>query len=803
MTSLADQLPFWHFDDHLMVYKDGSLGAGFKLGGFDAQFAHNDSITNVVRQIEYMIINCDDGFEFQIVYDLQSDVKSTIDKHCLQTRQDIYAYKTVINARHRFLTSRAANNLFFVPEIYLFVRGKRAKYAKKKLFEAQGDYRKLSKDAYWKHKDKFIRQMVNVSSALDSAGLQPKQLENQEWFNLIYARLNKERYTKLGAPRLKHFSQESLNRQLTSTDMNINSDYISIGKLKYRLITLKSLPEGYSYPRMIDHLTSLPFHLTAIQTISILDQKAEKSKLELKRRLAHSMATGSGHVADIDSETKFHQIEGLLRDISAGTSKLVNMSLEVIVWDYTSDALDQKSDQILRAYRALNQAEGLIETLPLKEGFINNLPGVAKGLRTSIVKSANAAHLMPIFKSWRGNTIPVCLLPTRSGDLFSYNPFSESLPNWNGIVFGGSGSGKSFTVAQLMLMFYGSKTRPKIIWIDNGASSKNLIECLGGEFIDFKIDAGVAINMFDLPEESIAPTPEKVKLILAVLEQILKEDHLPGLPKREKALLENAIYELYEKAKGKTPKLTDLKRLLGAKKDASLHKYADILNSWTGQTAFGQILDRESNIDLSKDLVTIEVQSLNDYSELKNVIMLLLTSKINDMARNEITREYQLVIDEAERLLSGTSGKLARDFVITCYRTWRKFRSSILCLSQNYLDFMGDKDLRDSLMPNTTNLIILRQRKIDWEQFQQTFDFNDAQVSAIKSLEIVKGKYSEFYLMQDENEAILKLIPEPLSYWICTSDASDKAKIAAERRATPDLELLQILERLAIDEVSI
>ena len=119
-------------------------------------------------------------------------------------------------------------------------------------------------------------------------------------------------------------------------------------------------------------------------------------------------------------------------------------------------------------------------------------------------------------------------------------------------------------------------------------------------------------------------------------------------------------------------------------------------------------------------------------------------------------------------------------------------------MSQNYKDFLSDKNLKDSLLPNTTSLIVLRQRKIDWDDFQKTFDFNDAQMSSIKSLEIVKRKYSEFYYLQDEKDALLRLSPDPLSYWICTSDPNDKAAIEVAKQQFPEKGMLEILQHLAI-----
>jgi hypothetical protein len=73
-------------------------------------------------------------------------------------------------------------------------------------------------------------------------------------------------------------------------------------------------------------------------------------------------------------------------------------------------------------------------------------------------------------------------------------------------------------------------------------------------------------------------------------------------------------------------------------------------------------------------------------------------------------------------------------------------------------------------------------------------------VDAVKSLEIVKGKYSEFFFMQDENQAVLRLEPEPLSYWICTTDGNEKSKVEALREKHPELPLVDILTILSKGE---
>ncbi len=274
----------------------------------------------------------------------------------------------------------------------------------------------------------------------------------------------------------------------------------------------------------------------------------------------------------------------------------------------------------------------------------------------------------------------------------------------------------------------------------------------------------------------------------------MKDEEKKGLPKRDKALLEEAIFSSYKATNGKAPTLSTLKEVLRHHPIQDMKKYADILFSWTGDTAYGRMLDGETTVQLNKDLVSIEIKGLDNHRELKDIFLLLFTSYIKEEAARDLARPYLLIIDEAHRLFLTPSG---RDFAIESYRVFRKYNAGIWCISQNYRDFLSDRDLADSLMPNTTSVFILRQRKIDWDDFKTTFDFSDAQVEAVKSLEIVKGKYSEFFFMQDENQAVVRLEPEPLSYWICTTDGHDKGRVEELRAKNPDRPLVEILKELS------
>jgi len=795
---ISKKLPFFRLLDHTIVFLDGSLGAGYRLQGIDISCKTSEDINSSCQKIESFLSSLEEGLKLQIFYRMGHDASTLIKLHKDLSGEENSNYQPVLEAQMNFLENKVQGKNFFFPEIYLFVRSQPLNLPKRRFFDKSKTFEGFPEKEFGLHRDRFFIKLKQIHSSLESCGLGPKPLRSEEWFSLCFSYFNLERSEDIGISQLRPGSDPfspSLSAQLGLTNLSVAKDFLKIGNLYFRAVSLSILPEGETYSSMIESLTKLPFHFWISQTIHSLNQRKETQKLEVLRRIANSMASGSHNVSDIESESKLLSIEDLLKDVMTGSEKIISSDLNVIFWANSREELEERTEEILRAFRSMGQSEGLVETFALEDVFFKSAPSVCEGLRLKKMKTSNLSHLMPLFSSWMGDASPSVLLVNREGAPFSIDPFSEALPNWNGLVFGGSGSGKSFTISQLMLQFCGHKIKPKIVWIDNGASSEKLIEVLDGEFLDLHLESNVALNMFDLDPGTTRPSSTKIKLILGCLELILKEEDKPGLPKRDKGLLEEAIFKCYENTQGQTPILSDLREILLSHPIQEMNKYADILFSWTGKTAFGKMLDAQSNVKLTKDLVSIEIKGLENYRDLKDIMLLLLTSHIKTEAASDLSRPYLLIVDEAQRLFKGSP--MGREFAIDCFRVFRKFNAGIWCISQNYKDFLSDSELSDSLMPNTTFVFILRQRKIDWEDFKSTFDFNEAQVEAIKSLEIVKGKYSEFFFMQDESQAVLRLEPEPLSYWISTTDGNEKSKIQKLKEKNPKMPLVEILKILS------
>lgn len=795
--SIVDRISYWHFHQDYMVFRDGSLGVGFSIKGADISSASDEFINNLTKKIENLLASADEGLKIQLIYQIRPNVHGLIEDHKSTSLDSSDAYKEIAGARFGQLQETAQNKGFYNPELLFFVRSKSSQFQKQKFWQKREQYQQMTGNEFQTHLFAFERQVKTIESSLRQIGLSPNRIDQDDWFQNVFEYLNFDRADRIGLPGLKNSTGPLANSfcsQVALTDIFIEEDALKVGNFYTRCISLKTLPEGQTQVAMAELLTKLPFHYKVIQTFHVLDQKKEADRLQIQRRITHSMASGNGHVSDIESESRLEHIEDLIKELLEGSEKLISMETNVYISADSKEELDHKGDEVLKAFRQMGGCEGVIETLPTLELFLKNAPGICESGRDKKMKSSNAAHLTPLFDYWRGNKTPVCLLPNRDSVLFSIDPFAKELPNWNGLIFGGSGAGKSFTICQLMLQFYGQSPTPKIVWIDNGASSETLLDVLGGEFINLNLESKICLNMFDLPFGENKPSPSKVKLILGALESILREDDSKGLPKREKALLEESIFSTYERCKEKIPTLYDFRETLKAHPSQSLKVYSEILYSWTGDTAYGRMLDGQTNIQLSKDLVTIEIKGLDTYPDLQNVFLLLLTDFIKNEAAKDLRRPYLLIIDEAWKLFETQSGL---SFTLEAYRTFRKYNGGIWCISQNYKDFLSSQEIKNAIFPNTTSIFVLRQRKIDWKDFQEAMDLNDNEIEVIKSLEIVKGKYSEFYYMQDENRAVLRLSPDPLSYWICTSDGHDKSKIQDKCLENPELTKLEVLKLLA------
>ena len=363
-TSLADKLPFWHFDEDVLVYDDGSLGYGFSLQGKDISTAENSVINQFNLSLKNFLLNIKEGYKIKVLYRLVPYAEEIIGKHEKLMGNKSKPGQIIKDERIRFLRNNAKDGNFFIPEVFLFIKSNSHRYKRQGIFHSTKRFETLTEEEYEKHKRDFLKEIRKIKSSLEFMELCPERLSKDRWFGLLFQYFNLSRSERIGIPSLREDSDlfgETLADQLVLTDVGIEKECLKIGDYYFKFVSLYTLPEGFTHAGMINSFLKLPFHFWLSQTIIIHDQAKEIDKLKMQRKLANSLVQGADKMRDLESESKLSQIEDLLSELVEGSNRIVSCGLCVVVWDKDRDGVEEKADGVLIAFREMNQAEGVKE----------------------------------------------------------------------------------------------------------------------------------------------------------------------------------------------------------------------------------------------------------------------------------------------------------------------------------------------------------------------------------------------------------------------------------------------------------
>ncbi|MBI4404131.1 MAG: ATP-binding protein, partial [Deltaproteobacteria bacterium] len=379
--------------------------------------------------------------------------------------------------------------------------------------------------------------------------------------------------------------------------------------------------------------------------------------------------------------------------------------------------------------------------------------------------------------------------------LVQYDPFDPKLPNYNALVTGSSGSGKSF-LNNLVLLQYITQ-EPLVFIIDIGGSYRKLCDFLGGQYIEISPPregepSCKAVNPLELPAGMQAPSPQKIKFLLSLLENILTDEDGDKLPKLDKSLLEEAILKTYGQAKNKSPQLRDLATVFEKSEYPSLRNYAKMLFPWTGERPYGRLLDGNNTLDLSSDFVVFDLKGLSSYPDLQAAMILIITDFILGRVDNSQGKRKQILMDECWELLKSRG---SQRFMEYCVRTLRKTGSGITFISQGLEEIVASS-IGSAILSNTATKFILLQRG-DLKPIRELLKLNDQEMALISSLRQAKGKYSEAFLINNDDRTVIQIHPTPIEYWLATSDAADNQLLEEKRKQDPAKTLAEHIYELS------
>ena len=614
----------------------------------------------------------------------------------------------------------------------------------------------MSKNKEKKLSRKEIRKMQKRLDELNKIDVDGNKLPNYNGMNL-----NKSNIHDLLAP--------------SGIDAS-HYDYLEIfSKISRfaRTFYVTSIPRQATFPYFLSGIyefgdVNTSVYITPIPE-SVSQNDLNKTIVELQSERFVAQDRG-----DINREatlsTKQAEAEALRDEIAAGYNKLFEATIICTVFAYNKTELDKVSE-ILSMEASKNQI-GLKTAWALQEeSFKSNLPlNNNKVTRSHTFDRGSMATVFPFVNAEAGmdTGIPIGI-NIQTGLPLLFDNFNHSLTNYNMIIFGKSGSGKSVTIKTIMARS-AVLTGVENLVLDAEGEYVVVAEALRGINVDISPKSDTIINIFDLESELVkdeitgkeryelnvenkvedvtqalvtmargsTKSTEVTELTKQIIAEIVMQCYkAKGITSNVESLFEETGSILSGDTLGRVrksmPTISDWYDRLIIKREENTNEtykyHYDYLvkvmkqfsRKFNGQMAY---FDGQSTFELMEEcpFININIAQLEERFARPLAQQILLSwiwekyVKKNSEDKTK-ARKKRVLVDEAWMLLAYPE---AVDFLNTMARRARKRNVSLTVVSQKFQDFYENKAVQAVLTSAETKLF-LAQDKSEIEYLKEVF----------------------------------------------------------------------------------
>lgn len=426
---------------------------------------------------------------------------------------------------------------------------------------------------------------------------------------------------------------------------------------------------------------------------------------------------------------------------------------------------------------------------------LNFDPYVLKDLakRMNTLFTSNIASLTPILTGDKGSGAPVLNYVDRGGQLGGVNIF-DSPTNYNFIVIGSSGSGKSYLMADFFTnyLMLGAKIRV----IDVGRSYKHLCDVIGGQNIEFTKESAVCLNFFtnvELDDTGKIHEDEMqtiVPLVGLMAMQAVDTDNASDISTPVlKGFISKAVtkaFKTQQRNAGMQDVVEALEQIaLEVKQDTGDKEQllSDLINALHSfghpDGEFYRYFNGENNLKFRSDFVVIELEEIDSKRLLKSVTLAAISHSINtEFFLGDLNQYKILVIDEAWSILENP---IVSKFLETMARRIRKYKGASGIITQGFGDFDKSPETR-AIYQNSAWKMFLSQ-----EKDSITAARNSGNIAVDETLLYLMGTiksnppyYSEILMKNAEERFFVgRLMTDKVAHWIYTNHPNDRGKITS------------------------
>lgn len=629
-------------------------------------------------------------------------------------------------------------------------------------------------DAYVKERRRILDLAATVENLLAASNITHVRLDEEGLARLVYGILNPGKEAPQAIPRTSR--GELLRERLAASGLRADLDLgvVALGSALHKVVSVTGLP-SVTWPGMLVRSADLTAPIEFVPEFDLVLQIDVPDQEEARRRF-----TGVRKDATNQSQNA-HQsptLAPLLQEFVslemelAGGARVLSARIHAILRGSGEEELDE---WVRSARNALHQAgfrtvleDALAPTLFLQALPLAYRPANDRALRRGRkALTLNVAHLLPLYGAMKGTREPGQILLNRLGEPVFLNFFSSQLAP-HAIVSGQPGSGKSVFANDLILN--ARRAGARVVVLDRGGSYQRLCELLGGAYVALDTRRPRRIN----PCGTSGPGGDCSEEANSFLRDWLVEIATQGrgdLSVHDRSVLSIAVRKAFAAKPGSEIFLSDLEAALRslAPEAPVARELAVCLSDFAGRGPYARFFDGPNELDFGNPFVAIDLAGAALEDAVASILIMAIMHYIADSARRWPHEEKYLVIDEAWTLLRSPA---AARFIVNVSRTARKNRLSLVVVSQQVTDFEGPTG--QAIVDQAPYKVFLRQNAQAITAAQSFLGLTAREVELYQSVDTVKGRFSEMLVKTPESTGVARLVPDPFTYWLTTTDPKDK-----------------------------
>jgi hypothetical protein len=811
--SLPTKLPYWDISDGVVITKNGTMETGISYDLPVTSLAGSQRIAQLHK--EFMTI-------FRTIIPEQERVRiyirtvrpnlSLIDNYRSQAKSARPRVHSNVRTMGDTVESKITEGRLVTYQAYLTftVSPLTSTSAVRALLRATGKGNfSFTETTFREQYLKAVKLRNQVMAQLITMDLNPRPLTTDQCFELLYHYFNPSfRHSPAGkyhAPTLPIAervvrampwkSEMMLNEQLVSASIPTGERNIRIYDQYLAVVTFDRLPPGETnallssklLSRTCDYWLILEFHHLNIQ--DTFNKISTKNKWFKRLNKGKAEEDGGTEISADFGASEAHDA-GMVMKRTGAHPYLFGMSY-VLIHD-NEEELSRAVDECKNDLKNNHNMKIVVETVGNMAMFLNLAPFSGERVKAqTLMFDFNGGDFIPWDSPWRGCERAVCLFKNVWDGITPLDPRDPRLPNAHGIILGATGQGKTF-LAQSLIDEY-MKEKPRVFILDQKLDFADFVQSHGGTTINVSAAHANLPNPFDLPGGEYKPSDEKVEMLSLIIQTIRASGNTKAVTSSsEEGIIMAALSATYtrftdevrgedggiRKVLTRTPILSDFVRTLTtlneingqtltATERASAERVAADIKLMTGDTQLGKILDKQTTLSVSHDLVYFDLEGMVNSPILRRIgVLMVLQQIVKECMKDKRDIKY-IFIDEHWALADIPE---ANKTILLMVRLLRAYNTGVYIMTQDPTDLT--KEGMSTIVSSASYYFLLPCPTVE-EQVREIFKLPDSAFNRYVQLK----PHSQFLAILNLNDHmegdVLSLFDNPTRYWLNTSVAAE------------------------------